>query len=105
MKRKDIEKILADEAEKLDGKESFARITARISMPESKARSGEGEVIALTHRRRNAAIAAVAVLLILTIIAVTLGVTLGMNDSGPAGITYISININPAVSMQVRICF
>ena len=101
MKRKDIEKILADEAEKLDGKESFARITARISMPESKARSGEGEVIALTHRRRNATIAAVAVLLILTIIAVTLGVTLGMNDSGPAGITYISININPAVSMQV----
>lgn len=101
MKRKDIEKILAEEAEKLDGKESFARITARISMPESKARSGEGEVIALTHRRRNAAIAAVAVLLILTIIAVTLGVTLGMNDFGPAGITYISININPTVSMQV----
>ena len=101
MKRKDIEKILADEAEKLDGKESFARITARISMPESKARSGEGEVIALTHRRRNAAIAAVAVLLILTIIAVTLGVTLGTNDAAPAGITYISININPAVSMQV----
>lgn len=101
MKRKDIEKILAEEAEKLDGKESFAKITARISMPESKARSGEGEVIALTHRRRNAAIAAVAVLLILTIIAVTLGVTLGTNDAAPAGITYISININPAVSMQV----
>ena len=102
MKRKDIEKILADEAERLDGKDSFEKISARISMPESRARSGEAEVIAVTHHRRNAAIAAVAAVLILAIVAVTLGVVFGVPDVlDPAGITYISININPAVSMQV----
>ena len=102
MKREDIEKILADEAEKLDGKESFAKITARISMPESKARSGEAEVIAVTHHRRNAAIIAIAAVLIIAIIAITVGVVLGAPGvQTPAGITYISISINPAVSMQV----
>ena len=102
MKRKDIEKILADEAERLDGKDSFEKISARISMPESRARSGEAEVIAVTHHRRNAAIAAVAAVLVLAIVAVTLGVVFGVPDVlDPAGITYISISINPALSMQV----
>lgn len=102
MKRKDIEKILADEAERLDGKDSFEKISARISMPESRSRSGEAEVIAVTHHRRNAAIAAVAAVLILAIVAVTLGVVFGVPDVlDPAGITYISISINPALSMQV----
>ena len=56
MKRKDIEKILSDEAQKLEG--DFGQILARISSPESRARSGEVQAVALTHRRRNAAIAA-----------------------------------------------
>lgn len=98
MKRKDIEKILSDEAQKLEG--DFGQILARISSPESRARSGEVQAVALTHRRRNVALACVAALLILTIVAVTLGVTLGA-PAPTFGITYISIGINPALSMQV----
>lgn len=98
MKRKDIEKILSDEAQKLEG--DFGQILARISSPRSRALSGEVQVVALTHRRRNVALACVAALLILTIVAVTLGVTLGA-PAPTFGITYISIGINPALSMQV----
>ena len=103
MKRKDIEKILADEAEKLDNGDSFARICERISSPQSRARSGETEVIAVTHHRRNAAIIAIAAVLILAIVAVTLGVVLsgGAPVLPAAGMTYISISINPAVYIQV----
>ena len=96
MKRKDIEKILSDEAQKLEG--DFGQILARISSPRSRARSGEVQAVALTHRRRNVALACVAALLILTIVAVTLGVTLGA-PAPTFGITYISIGINPALSM------
>ena len=98
MKRKDIEKILSDEAQKLEG--DFGQILARISSPRSRARSGEVQAVALTHRRRNVAPACVAARLILTIVAVTLGVTLGA-PAPTFGITYISIGINPALSMQV----
>ena len=60
MKRKDIQAMLEREAEKLDGRESFERILSRTSSLQSKARSGDVEVVALTHRRRDLAIVCIA---------------------------------------------
>ncbi len=102
MKRKDIQAMLEREAEKLDGRESFERILSRTSSLQSKARSGDVEVVALTHRRRDLAIVCIAALLILVIAAVSVGVVFAVTAAPFAGITYISISINPAVSMQVN---